>query len=128
VLGRLREAKRPERAKSRASFCPKTPPHQPAASGAECARIIDEYFATRHHKGTLQVPRLQLRALLLGTYNKLLSEGDAEAAAKWAHRALLDEAGLPDIQSLIQSIAAKRERFKLGEMMWGPSVAHEVDA
>jgi hypothetical protein len=88
-------------------------------SAADCAACVEEYGKKRHHKDTLQIPRIQQRALVLGVYNKMITEGLTDTATIWARRALLDEAGAPDLQSMIESTAAKFERFDLKAMMWG---------
>ena len=88
-------------------------------SPTQCAECVEEYLRTRHHKSTLELPWPQQRGLMLGVYNKMLTAGNKGAAAEWAKRTLLDEAGVPEMQSLIESTAAKSECFNLATIMWG---------
>lgn len=88
-------------------------------SATECANCVEDYLNTRHKKSVLEIPRLQQRALMLGVYNKMLPEGNLGQAKDWAKKALLDEAGARDMQTLIETTAEKAKPFNLFEIMWG---------
>jgi hypothetical protein len=90
-----------------------------AAPAAEVTNCVQQFMERRHHKGSIELHRNQLTALLLGTYNALLDAGDLAEARKWARKALLDEGGNEDVQTLIRVTIQNSERFDLARVLWG---------